>query len=178
MAVMNPLGSRNIIIIDDNYIGEYSQAYMEVGKQIDDIIIKYIGILKGIIDDGSMKGLTAEKLYSFADTASMLLFKTAGVLCDNNKSNMQKFIQDIDEAVNDLQELINEINEVNISKSKQEGDEGMAYTAIQEGEKIIENVKTDLQGLIQATADFIVKINGNFEDTDQRCAEQIKGEVK
>ena len=51
-----------------------------------------------IIDDGSMKGLTAEKLYSFADTASMLLFKTAGVLCDNNKSNMQKFIQDIDEA--------------------------------------------------------------------------------
>lgn len=60
MAVMNPLGSRNIIIIDDNYIGEYSQAYMEVGKQIDDIIIKYIGILKGIIDDGSMKGLTAE----------------------------------------------------------------------------------------------------------------------
>lgn len=66
----------------------------------------------------------------------------------------------IDEAVNDLQELINEINEVNISKSKQEGDEGMAYTAIQEGEKIIENVKTDLQGLIQATADFIVKING------------------
>ena len=81
----------------------------------------------------------------------------------------------IDEAVNDLQELINEINEVNISKSKQEG---MAYTAIQEGEKIIENVKTDLQGLIQATADFIVKINGNFEDTDQRCAEQIKGEVK
>lgn len=26
----------------------------------------------------------------------------------------------IDEAVNDLQELINEINEVNISKSKQE----------------------------------------------------------
>lgn len=83
MAVMNPLGSRNIIIIDDNYIGEYSQAYMEVGKQI---------------DDGSMKGLTAEKLYSFADTASMLLFKTAGVLCDNNKSNMQKFIQDIDEA--------------------------------------------------------------------------------
>ena len=28
----------------------------------------------------------------------------------------------IDEAVNDLQELINEINEVNISKSKQEGD--------------------------------------------------------
>lgn len=41
---------------------------------------------------------TAEKLYSFADTASMLLFKTAGVLCDNNKSNMQKFIQDIDEA--------------------------------------------------------------------------------
>ena len=69
MAVMNPLGSRNIIIIDDNYIGEYSQAYMEVGKQIDDIIIKYIGILKGIIDDGSMKGLTAEKLYSFADTA-------------------------------------------------------------------------------------------------------------
>ena len=78
----------------------------------------------------------------------------------------------IDEAVNDLQELIN------ISKSKQEGDEGMAYTAIQEGEKIIENVKTDLQGLIQATADFIVKINGNFEDTDQRCAEQIKGEVK
>ena len=44
--------------------------------------------------------------------------------------------------------------------------------------KIIENVKTDLQGLIQATADFIVKINGNFEDTDQRCAEQIKGEVK
>ena len=79
----------------------------------------------------------------------------------------------IDEAVNDLQELINEINEVNISKSKQEGDE-----AIQEGEKIIENVKTDLQGLIQATADFIVKINGNFEDTDQRCAEQIKGEVK
>ena len=25
-------------------------------------------------------------------------FKTAGVLCDNNKSNMQKFIQDIDEA--------------------------------------------------------------------------------
>ena len=79
MAVMNPLGSRNIIIIDDNYIGEYSQAYMEVGKQIDDIIIKYIGILKGIIDDGSMKGLTAEKLYSFADTASMLLFKTAGV---------------------------------------------------------------------------------------------------
>lgn len=42
----------------------------------------------------------------------------------------------IDEAVNDLQELINEINEVNISKSKQEGDEGMAYTAIQEGEKI------------------------------------------
>ena len=65
----------------------------------------------------------------------------------------------IDEAVNDLQELINEINEVNISKSKQEGDEGMAYTAIQEGEKIIENVKTDLQGLIQATADFIVKIN-------------------
>lgn len=35
----------------------------------------------------------------------------------------------IDEAVNDLQELI---NEVNISKSKQEGDEGMAYTAIQE----------------------------------------------
>ena len=47
----------------------------------------------------------------------------------------------IDEAVNDLQELINEINEVNISKSKQEGDEGMAYTAIQEGEKIIENVK-------------------------------------
>lgn len=64
MAVMNPLGSRNIIIIDDNYIGEYSQAYMEVGKQIDDIIIKYIGILKGIIDDGSMKGLTAEKLYS------------------------------------------------------------------------------------------------------------------
>lgn len=67
----------------------------------------------------------------------------------------------IDEAVNDLQELINEINEVNISKSKQEGDEGMAYTAIQEGEKIIENVKTDLQGLIQATADFIVKINGN-----------------
>ena len=80
----------------------------------------------------------------------------------------------IDEAVNDLQELINEINEVNISKSKQEGDEGMAYTAIQEGEKIIENVKTDLQGLIQATADFIVKI----EDTDQRCAEQIKGEVK
>ena len=59
MAVMNPLGSRNIIIIDDNYIGEYSQAYMEVGKQIDDIIIKYIGILKGIIDDGSMKGLTA-----------------------------------------------------------------------------------------------------------------------
>lgn len=61
-------------------------------------------------------------------------------------------------AVNDLQELINEINEVNISKSKQEGDEGMAYTAIQEGEKIIENVKTDLQGLIQATADFIVKI--------------------
>ena len=84
----------------------------------------------------------------------------------------------IDEAVNDLQELINEINEVNISKSKQEGDEGMAYTAIQEGEKIIENVKTDLQGLIQATADFLVKINGNFEDTDQRCAEQIKGEVK
>ena len=83
MAVMNPLGSRNIIIIDDNYIGEYSQAYMEVGKQIDDIIIKW---------------LTAEKLYSFADTASMLLFKTAGVLCDNNKSNMQKFIQDIDEA--------------------------------------------------------------------------------
>ena len=70
------------------------------------------------------------------------------------------------------------INEVNISKSKQEGDEGMAYTAIQEVEKIIENVKTDLQGLIQATADFIVKINGNFEDTDQRCAEQIKGEVK
>ena len=65
----------------------------------------------------------------------------------------------IDEAVNDLQELINEINEVNISKSKQEGDEGMAYTAIQEVEKIIENVKTDLQGLIQATADFIVKIN-------------------
>lgn len=64
----------------------------------------------------------------------------------------------IDEAVNDLQELINEINEVNISKSKQERDEGMAYTAIQEGEKIIENVKTDLQGLIQATADFIVKI--------------------
>ena len=47
----------------------------------------------------------------------------------------------IDEAVNDLQELINEINEVNISKSKQEGDEGMAYTAIQEVEKIIENVK-------------------------------------
>lgn len=44
MAVMNPLGSRNIIIIDDNYIGEYSQAYMEEGKQIDDIIIKYIGI--------------------------------------------------------------------------------------------------------------------------------------
>ena len=75
-------------------------------------------------------------------------------------------------------QLINEINEVNISKSKHEGDEGMAYTAIQEGEKIIENVKTDLQGLIQATADFIVKINGNFEDTDQRCAEQIKGEVK
>ena len=114
MAVMNPLGSRNIIIIDDNYIDPSSVnitfpeqkrnliyiflAYMEVGKQIDDIIIKYIGILKGIIDDGSMKGLTAEKLYSFADTASMLLFKTAGVLCDNNKSNMQKFIQDIDEA--------------------------------------------------------------------------------
>ena len=42
MAVMNPLGSRNIIIIDDNYIGEYSQAYMEVGKQIDDIIHKNI----------------------------------------------------------------------------------------------------------------------------------------
>ena len=42
MAVMNPLGSRNIIIIDDNYIGEYSQAYMEVGKQIDDIIIKSV----------------------------------------------------------------------------------------------------------------------------------------
>jgi hypothetical protein len=36
---MNPLGSRNIIIIDDNYIGEYSQAYMEVGKQIDDMIL-------------------------------------------------------------------------------------------------------------------------------------------
>ena len=197
MAVMNPLGSRNIIIIDDNYIGEYSQAYMEVGKQIDDIIIKYIGILKGIIDDGSMKGLTAEKLYSFADTASMLLFKTAGVKFDKKREKYYKFYTNnvwgqaynydlcinsasygIDEAVNDLQELINEINEVNISKSKQERDEGMAYTAIQEGEKIIENVKTDLQGLIQATADFIVKINGNFEDTDQRCAEQIKGEVK
>ena len=34
----------------------------------------------------------------------------------------------IDEAVNDLQELINEINEVNISKSKQEGDEAVSYT--------------------------------------------------
>ena len=34
MAVMNPLGSRNIIIIDDNYIGEYSQARDEQNELI------------------------------------------------------------------------------------------------------------------------------------------------
>lgn len=63
----------------------------------------------------------------------------------------------IDEAVNDLQELINEINEVNISKSKQEVMKAWHTLPYKMGEKIIENVKTDLQGLIQATADFICK---------------------
>lgn len=98
MAVMNPLGDKNVIVIDDNYIGECANAYAEAGRKIDNIIIKYTGILNQIVDDGSLKGLTADKLYEFALTANMLISQTAGILCNEKKVNMEKFAQNIDEA--------------------------------------------------------------------------------
>ena len=98
MAVRNPLGDKNIIVIDDNYIGSCSEAYAEAGREISSIMKKYTGIIKKLVEDGSLKGNTADKLQEFADTADMLLAQTAEILGSQKKGYMEAYVSDIDKA--------------------------------------------------------------------------------
>lgn len=98
MAVRNPLGEKNIIVIDDNYSGGCSEAYAEAGRKISSIMKKYTGIMKKLVEDGSLKGNTADRLQAFAETADMLLAQTAEILGSNKKAYMESYVNDIDRA--------------------------------------------------------------------------------
>lgn len=98
MAVRNPLGDNNIIVIDDNYSGNCSEAYAEAGREISSIMKKYTGIMKKLVEDGSLKGNTADKLQAFAETADMLLAQTAEILGNSKRAYMAAYVNDIDIA--------------------------------------------------------------------------------
>lgn len=117
----------DVIIHDENYTGEYANAYESAGQAIDEIIAEYIQILTDLVcgkettvTDGNnapvagvtadlldtnckyvypaLSGKAAENLLAFAQLANTLLGGCASEIMLERKNTMNRFIEDIDSA--------------------------------------------------------------------------------
>ena len=86
--------------------------------------------------------------------------------------------EQVENAITQLNELIAEVDEIEVTSNKTEGDEGKVSAVILEGEKGIETLKTDMKELIQATSEFLESVKNRFDTTDQTIANRIREELK
>lgn len=119
--------SEDIVVHDENYNGEYADAYEKAGVAIDEIIVKYVQILTDLVcgkevsvTDGNnlpvagvtgylydipkvhtytgLSGKAADNLLAFAELVNTLLGNCASEIMLERKNTMNRFIEDIDSA--------------------------------------------------------------------------------
>lgn len=119
--------SEDIVLHDENYNGEYADAYEKAGVAIDEIIAKYVQILTDLVcgketfvtyeNSAPVAGVTAElfvknckyvynglsgkvadNLLAFAELVNTLLGNCASEIMLERKNTMNRFIEDIDSA--------------------------------------------------------------------------------
>lgn len=91
---------------------------------------------------------------------------------------LQIDVEQVESAITQLEELIAEVDEVEVTSNRTEGDEGKVSAVMLEGEKGIETLKTDMKELIQATSDFLESVKDRFDTADKKMANQIREELK
>lgn len=89
---------RDIVIIDDNYIGQIKTNYEKTGETMDEVMEAYVRILRQLIEEGGISGKTAEKLGSFADLAETLLKEVMQNVTSPLAQQMEQYVEEIDEA--------------------------------------------------------------------------------
>lgn len=89
---------KNVVIVDDDYTGACAEAYAKIGNEWDDIMGKYVAILKGLVDNQHFQGAAADLLYEFAAVAEGMLGGIASQLGSHKRAVMERFIEEIDEA--------------------------------------------------------------------------------
>ena len=89
---------KDIIIIDDNYVGEVKSNYLAAGESMESVINEYVCILKGLVEDNGITGKTAEKLQEFAETTEFLLKGAMEELKGEIGYQMKSFIEEVDKA--------------------------------------------------------------------------------
>lgn len=90
--------TKDIVVIDDNYTAQVKQDYLMAGARINEVITEYVGILKGVVDEGGLSGKTAQKLGQFADLAEALLKDTMLNWSTQLASQMEQYVAEIDTA--------------------------------------------------------------------------------
>ena len=88
----------DIVVIDDNYVGQMKTNYEKAGKILDEVMEAYVRILRQLIEEGGISGKTAEKLGSFADLAETLLKEVMKNLMSQLTQQMEQYVEAIDEA--------------------------------------------------------------------------------
>lgn len=63
---------KDVIIQEDNYIGNINERYQQIGQEVDAVVAEYVRILSDLTG-GCMEGETAGKLLEFAGETARLL---------------------------------------------------------------------------------------------------------
>lgn len=90
------------------------------------------------------------------------------------KNALQIDVEQVESAITQLRELISEVDEVEVTSNKIEGDEGKVSAVMLEGEEGIEILKTDMKDLIQVTADFLESVKDRFDTADKKIANKMR----
>lgn len=89
---------KDIVVIDDNYIGQVKQNYSVAGQKMNEVIEEYVSILRKLIEEEGLSGKTAEKLNQFTDLAESLLKDTMLHWSRQTTGQMEHYVAEIDQA--------------------------------------------------------------------------------
>ncbi len=80
----------------------------------------------------------------------------------------------IADAITKLTNLSAEIDEIDVTSNKLEGDSGAVYSALVAGETELESLKTEMKELFRVTIDFINGVTVLFDNRDEEAKREIQ----
>lgn len=85
------------LIIDDDYCRKMGEFFARQGKQLDEYIIRYISILKGIKQNAITSGATSDALTVYIGQAEKLSRRITAV-SENAQKCTEDFLSEINKA--------------------------------------------------------------------------------